>query len=167
MKICIISLGGTIAKVYSQSEASMINGEPCIQAIVDSLRLPDLDLVYVDLLRKDSLDITDDDRKQITAAVSEALTVNDAIILVHGTDTLAETGRHLHRHIPNPNVPVVLTGAMVPYSVKASDALQNITEALLAVRLIDAGVYCVAHNKVLRFPAVVKNHDNMTFQARA
>lgn len=165
MRICVISLGGTIAKAYSQSDASMVNGEPVIRAIVESLRLPDLDFVYVDLMQKDSLDMTDDDRKRVNAAVTEALADNDAIILVHGTDTLVETGRYLHRQIPDPGIPIVLTGAMVPHSVKASDALQNVTESLLATRLIDAGFYCVAHNRVLQLPQVTKDHDSMTFKS--
>lgn len=163
MRVQIISLGGTVAKVYSKSEASMVNGKPIVRTIVESLRLPDLDMVYVDLMRKDSLDMTDDDRKQVSAAVNSALENNDAIIIVHGTDRLVETGRYLHQHFPNPDIPVVLTGAMIPYSLKGSDAAQNITESLLAVRLLDAGFYCVTHNRVLRLPSVVKDYDNATF----
>lgn len=164
MRVQVISLGGTIAKVYSKSEASMVNGEPVVQAIVESLRLPDLNMAYVDLMRKDSLDMTDDDRKQVSVAVSAAVEKNDGIIIVHGTDTLVETGRYLHRHIPSPDIPIVLTGAMVPHSVKTSDAAQNITESLLAVRLLGAGLYCVIHNRVLPLPSVAKDYDNATFE---
>jgi len=61
-------------------------------------------------------------------------------------------------------VPVVLTGAMRPYELRHTDALQNLTEALLAVQIVPAGAYCVLHNQVLRFPGVVKDRAAGTFR---
>ena len=58
---------------------------------------------------------------------------------------------------------MVLTGAMRPYELRASDALQNMTEAILAVQLLESGVYCVLHSKVLRFPGVLKDAALSTF----
>ena len=60
-------------------------------------------------------------------------------------------------------VPVVLTGAMRPYEMKRSDALQNLTESILATSLLGAGVYAVAHGKALMFPGVVKDRAKGTF----
>ena len=56
-----------------------------------------------------------------------------------------------------PKVPVVFTGAMVPYDFRHTDAVQNITESLLAVQLLAPGVYSVFHNQVLQFPGVTKD----------
>ena len=39
---------------------------------------------------------------------------------------------------------VVLTGAIRPFEMKRSDALQNLTEAIFATGLLAPGVYCVA-----------------------
>jgi L-asparaginase len=58
---------------------------------------------------------------------------------------------------------VILTGAMRPYEFRDTDAIQNVTEALLAARLLEGGVYVVMHNRVLRFPGVVKDRDARTF----
>jgi L-asparaginase len=58
---------------------------------------------------------------------------------------------------------VVLTGAMRPYEFRDSDALQNVTEALLAARILDGGIYVVMHNRVLSFPGVVKDRRALTF----
>ena len=46
---------------------------------------------------------------------------------------------------------------MRPWELRRTDALQNLTEALMAVQLVQPGVYAVMHNQVLRFPGVVKD----------
>ena len=65
-----------------------------------------------------------------------------------------------------PRVPVVFTGAMRPYELRSTDALQNLTEALLAVQIVAPGVYVAMHNTVLQFPGVVKDPDLGTFVKR-
>ena len=62
-----------------------------------------------------------------------------------------------------PRVPIVLTGAMRPYMLRQSDASQNLAEALLAVQILEPGVYVAMHNKVLSFPGVVKDIERGTF----
>ena len=52
---------------------------------------------------------------------------------------------------------------MRPYVMRTTDAMQNLTEALLAVQLLPGGVYCVMHNQVLAFPGVRKDTARMTF----
>ncbi len=60
-------------------------------------------------------------------------------------------------------IPVILTGAMRPYEFRDTDAMQNVIEALLASRLLDAGVYVAMHNRVLKFPGVIKDREALTF----
>ena len=88
------------------------------------------------------------------------------MIVLHGTDTLSATGDLLHEKLVGLEVPVVLTGAMRPYEFRDSDALQNVTEALLAARLLTAGVYVVMHNRVLEFPGVYKDRRTLTFRTQ-
>ena len=66
----------------------------------------------------------------------------------------------------DPAAPIVFTGAMRPYELRATDALQNLTEALLAVQILPPGVYCVMHNRVLTFPGVEKDREHGTFYQR-
>jgi L-asparaginase len=61
------------------------------------------------------------------------------------------------------DIPVILTGAMRPYEFRDTDATQNVTEALLASRLLDGGVYVVMHNRVLKFPGVIKDREALAF----
>ena len=164
MKIAILTTGGTIDKVYHEADGSLRNTGSGLQEILRALRLPDDHIDVVLVMSKDSLEMTDHDRRLILAAVREALPLYDAIIISHGTDTLSVTGELLHGELPEPRKPIVLTGAMRPYVFRDTDAYQNVTEALLACHLLPPGVYCVMHNQALRFPGVVKDRSRMTFR---
>ena len=167
MRIRIISTGGTIAKTYDEADGAMYIRRPIIETIVGELRLPDLTITYDHLLSKDSLDLTDVDRTLIVQAVQQAVRQADAVLILHGTDTLEATGEALHRALADPTVPVVLTGAMKPYEFRNTDAAQNVTEALLACRQMPPGVYVAMHNRVLRFPGVVKDRQGLSFIRKA
>ena len=166
MNVTIITTGGTISKTFNEHDGSLRNDRPAIEVILAGLRLPDLKLAYRHVLSKDSLELTDEDRQFIVDAVRRELPHCDAIVIAHGTDTLSMTGEMLHREIPDVRVPVILTGAMRPYEFRDSDAPQNVTEALLACRVAPQGVYVAMHNRLLRFPGVVKDRATLTF-ARA
>lgn len=163
MRIAVITTGGTIAKTYDEIGGSLQIATPVIDQIIAGLRIPDLELNFNNLLQKDSLDFTDDDRRLVLKAVEGALMTAAGVLVIHGTDTLAVTGELLAKSIPKPAAPVVLTGAMRPYEFRDSDALQNVTEALLACRLVSPGIYVAMHNRVLRFPGVVKDKKIGTF----
>lgn len=165
MQVAILTTGGTIEKTYNEADGSLRNAGSVLEEILGALRLPDLSWRRVSVMSKDSLEMTDDDRQRILRAVREALASDvDAVIVVHGTDTLAVTGEVLHAGLPDLAKPVVLVGAMRPYEFRDTDAYQNMTEALLACRLLTPGVYVVMHNQVLRFPGVVKDRSAMTFR---
>ncbi len=165
MRVSILTTGGTIEKTYNELEGSLRNDRSVVDEILASLRLPDLLIRTVNVMYKDSLDMTDEDRLKILAAVKTELARSDAVIVLHGTDTLSVTGELLHKELGDGlTKPVILTGAMRPYEFKDSDTLQNVTEALLAARLVEPGVYVVMHNRVLRFPGVVKDRQALTFR---
>ncbi len=116
--------------------------------------------------------MTDEDRDRIADAVrtfgGEAGSTldTDGIVILHGTDTLAQTGARLFERIARPRVPIVLTGAMRPFEMTRSDALQNLTEAIFASGVLSPGVYCVAHGRALAFPGVEKDRQSHTFVKR-
>lgn len=161
-RIAIVMTGGTIAKTYDPRRSTLCNANTVVEHLVGVLQLEETKVRFVDLMSKDSLDFDDGDRSRIVSAVLEAAETSDAVIVIHGTDTLAETGDSLFSAAPTPPVPIVLTGAMVPAVVSGSDGLQNVTEALIASRLLTPGVYAVVHGRVLSFPGVVKDRDALT-----
>lgn len=163
MKVTIITTGGTISKTFNEADGSLRNDRPVIEAILAGLRMPDLVVSYRHVLSKDSLELTDDDRRLIVGTVRQVLPESDAVVIAHGTDTLSMTGEILHREIPDVRVPVILTGAMRPYEFRDSDAQQNVTEALLACRLAPPGFYTAMHNRLLRFPGVIKDRASLSF----
>jgi len=134
-----------------------------IEEIMGMLRLPDLDIKYVHVMNKDSLDMTEEDRKQILKAVNTTIPETEAIIIIHGTDTLCVTGEYLYKKLPDLKIPLILTGAMRPYEFRDSDASQNVTEALFSARITSPGIWVAMHNRLLRFPGVVKDRINLTF----
>ena len=163
MNITILTTGGTIEKTYNERDGSLKNYHTILPEMLAGLRLPDIDVSYEQVVFKDSLEMTQDDRQRILSATRQSLTASDAVIILHGTDTLAETGELLNRDLVDLKIPVILTGAMRPYEFRDTDALQNVTESLLAARLVPPGVYAVMHNRVLRFPGVSKDRENLTF----
>lgn len=167
MKITFLTTGGTISKTYDEREGALRNIRSVLDEILSNLRLPDLFVRHVDVMNKDSLDLDDTDRAVILEAVRAAMPDSDAVVILHGTDTLSVTGELLHRELGAAcRVPVILTGAMRPYEFRDSDALQNVTESLLAARLLEPGVYTVMHNRVLPFPGVVKDRRSLTFRTQ-
>jgi L-asparaginase len=155
--------GGTIAKTYDPHKAALRNVDPVVKRLIRSLRLVDTKVSFKELMQKDSLDLDDDDRARIIKTARSAMKRNHALVIVHGTDTLSKTGEALLAALPTPTVPIVLTGAMVPFVVEGSDGLQNVIEALFACRLLAPGIYAAFHGRALAFPGVVKDRDALTF----
>ncbi|MBI5864448.1 MAG: asparaginase [Planctomycetes bacterium] len=163
LRVAILTTGGTIEKRYDETDGSLRNVGSVLDNVLMHMRLPDVTLRHVPVMSKDSLDMTPEDRQLILAAVREALNHDDAVLVVHGTDTLAKTGEELQLGLTSLQKPVVLTGAMRPFEFRDTDAFQNLIEAMLACRLLPPGVYVVMHNTVLRFPGVMKDRRRMTF----
>ncbi len=162
-RIALVTTGGTIEKTYDELGGVLSNRVSNLDVMLAHLELGGVEIARVGLMNKDSLDLTSEDLELIVATVAHQLRDHDGVIVVHGTDRLAETGILLHERLGTPTVPVVLTGAMRPYELRQSDATQNLTEALLAVQILEPGVWCVMHNRALRFPGVVKDRGRMTF----
>jgi len=164
MRITMLTTGGTIEKTYNEHDGSLRHALTTLPKLLATFRLPDLVIDTKQILFKDSADMTEADRDQIVAETALAARSSDAVIILHGTDTLTTSGERLHAALAPLAVPVLLTGAMRPYEFRDTDAIQNVTEALLAARLVGPGVYVVMHNRVLRFPGVVKNRDALSFE---
>lgn len=166
-KITLITTGGTIEKTYDELTGELANRRSIVRRMLDELRLEDTEINVLELMSKDSLEMTDADRARIESIVQAIGGVDESdvtgIVILHGTDTLTSTGRRLFEQLDSPRVPVVLTGAMRPFEMKRSDALQNLTEAVFAAGVLPPGIYCVAHGRALAFPGVQKDRERGTF----
>lgn len=166
-RIALLSTGGTIEKTYNESDGTLANQRSVLDIMLASLVLHGIVIDRVAVMNKDSLDMTEADHEQIAAVSGAYATSHDGVVIVHGTDRLATTGERLVLRLgERPRVPIVLTGAMRPYELRNTDSLQNLTEALLAVQIVPAGVYVAMHNHVLRFPGVIKDYTRRAFVRR-
>ena len=185
--ITLITTGGTIEKTYDEMTGELTNRVSIVGRMLEHLRLEGTTVTIVELMRKDSLHMTDEDRAAIVEAVRGAgilpvvfsenqpnlqsqpdtggtpVPRTSGIVILHGTDTLTETGDRILKDVPGLKVPVVLTGAMRPFEMARSDALQNLTEAIFAAGVVPPGVYSAAHGRVLKFPGVRKDREKGTF----
>lgn len=167
-KVVVITTGGTIEKTYDEHTGELANRGSIVRRMLSDLRLEDTEVDVVEVMSKDSLLMSPEDRDAIAAAVVDCGAIAageavDGVVVLHGTDTLAETGERFVERLPCPRVPIVLTGAMRPYEMKQSDALQNLTEAIFATGVLPPGIYAVAHGRALAFPGVVKDRHRGTF----
>ncbi len=165
-RIAIISTGGTIEKTYDELAGVLSNRVSVLDVMLASMQLHGIDIIRVPLMNKDSLDMTPKDHELIARTAGAMAEAHDGVVVVHGTDRLANSGDKAYELNPEPPVPIVFTGAMRPYELRSTDALQNLTEALLAVQLVPPGVYVAMHNRVLAFPGVEKDREHGTFVRR-
>lgn len=164
MKIALLSTGGTIEKTYNESDGTITNQRSVLDIMLASMVLRGVTIERVPVMNKDSLDMTSADHDRIATVAGVYTDSHAGLVVTHGTDRLQHTGERLVERLgSSPKVPIVLTGAMRPYELRTTDALQNLTEALLAVQLVEPGVYVAMHNQVLRFPGVVKDANGMKF----
>jgi L-asparaginase len=166
-RIALISTGGTIEKTYEELGGTLKNHVSVLDVMLGQLELRGLGAVTrVPLMNKDSLDMAEADHERIAEEVAARCADHDGVVVVHGTDRLAVSGERALarlRSAKGPMKPVVFTGAMRPWELRRTDAMQNLTEALLAVQILPPGVYVVMHNRVLQFPGVTKDTATMTF----
>lgn len=137
-RICLIATGGTIACVQTE------------RGLAPKLAARDL-LSYIggdtggidciDLFSMDSSNIQPEEWQQIASCIDGIRPKYDAIVLTHGTDTMAYTSSMLSFMLRGIDIPVIITGAQYPIVREDSDGRKNLRDAVTAARMIGGGVY--------------------------
>lgn len=156
--IRVFTTGGTIDKFYFDAKDQFHIGDPEIERLLLEAHAT-VEVLVESIMRKDSLDITREDRELIRRRVTDDAC--QRIIVTHGTDTMAETGRAL-QDIAGKTI--VLTGAMQPARLRVTDAAFNIGCAVMAVQLLPAGVYITMNGRVFDPRTARKNVDRNCFE---
>ena len=153
----IVTTGGTIDKVYFDAASEFSVGD---SVVADLLRQAHVEQPYevVELLRKDSLDITPEDRELVRETI--AAREEHRVIVTHGTDTMTATAEVLQSLVEKT---IVLTGALAPASFAQSDATFNVGMAFAAAETLPPGVYIVMNGQVFEAGAVRKDRDQNRF----
>ena len=153
MKIVFIQTGGTIDKEYPKSTKGYAFeiGEPAVLRILAKVN-PAFSYQLISILRKDSMEITDDDRAKIFQVCRKV--TSDKIVITHGTDTMIKTAKKLSTISKKT---IVITGAMRPEKFSDSDAMFNVGSAVTAVESLPRGVYICMHGRVYSWDRVKRN----------
>ncbi|HET6726275.1 MAG TPA: asparaginase domain-containing protein, partial [Gammaproteobacteria bacterium] len=144
---------------YFDARSDYEVGEPQIGAILEEAGVT-FDYGIRALCRKDSLDMTDADRRVIHDEV--AACAEKHVLITHGTDAMTVTATNL-RDIAGKTI--VLTGALAPAKFRASDAVFNIGGAVAAVQSLPPGVYIFMNGRVFEAGRVRKNREKGLFEA--
>lgn len=154
----ILAAGGTIDKVYFDAKSAYEIGEPQAGAILHEAGVT-FDFVVESVLRKDSLDMTDEDRLLIRERVVAA--PEQHILITHGTDTMTDTAAVLQDVADKV---IVFTGSMVPARFRHNDALFNIGCAIGGLQALPPGVYLAMSGQLFPAGSVRKNREKGCFE---
>lgn len=143
-KILIINTGGTFNKSYDP-----LTGTLFVDTTSESLEniaskwLCKFEIMNI--IGKDSLDITTHDRLELLATINHCDYTH--IIIIHGTDTMSLTAEYLCDG--EVEKCIVLTGAMVPYSIDPVEATANLCSAYGYMQLIKKkGIYIAMNGAI-------------------
>tara|TARA_B100000497_G_C7604548_1_gene363127 strand:- start:224 stop:724 length:501 start_codon:yes stop_codon:yes gene_type:complete len=156
--IRVLTVGGTIDKIYFDAKSSYEVGPPAIEDMISDLHL-NQDFFFSALMRKDSLEMNEKDREKVLEAVTGC---NEELILItHGTDTMVETAYTISNAFPEGNLKktIVLTGSMKPAIFRDTDAFFNVGCAIAALQILDSGIYIAMSGEIFPYNKVRKDRD--------
>ena len=157
MKIHVITTGGTIDKIYFDDESEFQVGSPMVADLLREAHVT-AEVTIEPVLAKDSLELTDEDRRLIRERVLACPA--DHILITHGTDTMAVTGRAL-KGVAGKTI--VLTGSMQPARFRSTDAVFNVGFALGALQSLPPGVYLAINGRIFDPERARKNRAQRRF----
>ncbi len=157
-RVKLFSTGGTIAKRYDEISGELLFDDEHIEKMLTQGRCT-LDVKITPLMLKDSLEMDEVDRVLVYKACLDDLASN--ILITHGTDTIVESAKKLSSI---KDKTIVLTGAMIPYAFKNSDAMFNLAFALSAVQALPHGIYIAINGQIFTWDNVQKNRKEGKFE---
>lgn len=157
--ILILTTGGTIDKLYFDALSEYQIGDSVVGRLLQTARVTKT-FRLVELMRKDSLDLTDADRATIRAVVAEAPEAK--IVVTHGTDTMTDTA---HALADVAGKTIVLVGALAPARFAESDATFNLGMAFAAAQVAAPGVWIAMNGTVFPGDRVRKDRAVNAFVA--
>jgi L-asparaginase len=158
-KILIINTGGTFNKKYDPISGALFV-EQSSQALASLAAKWLCDLKSIDIIGKDSLEMTNHDRLELLATIHQS--PHEKIIIIHGTDTMHITAEYLAD--ADLEKQVVLTGAMVPYSIDPVEATANFASAYgYLLTLGEDGIYIAMNGIIASFKEIRKDREKGKF----
>lgn len=157
--IVIVTTGGTIDKAYFDALSAYHVGDSQVAKLLDIAQVTQPYRI-VELLRKDSLELTDEDRATLRETIAALDTTR--VVVTHGTDTMAQSAKALGSVTGKT---IVLTGALAPARFAESDAPFNLGMAFAAAQSLPPGVYITMNGRVIRGDKARKDRAQARFVA--
>jgi L-asparaginase len=158
-KILIINTGGTFNKVYDPLKGTLeIDQEG--QALDQLTSRWLCEFKILNIIGKDSLQMTNEDRLELLGMIHQS-EFHD-IIVIHGTDTMDVTAEYLADAELEKSI--ILTGAMVPYSIDPVEATANFASAYGYLNATQKrGVFIAMHGLIAPYDTIIKDRKKGTF----
>jgi len=155
----IISTGGTFNKIYNKitGELEIDTSNLALKTIQDRWLS---NYKFINIINKDSLDFTPKDREELLNKIKEL--DYKKIVIIHGTDTIDITAKYLDS--AKLEKTIVLTGAMVPFSIDPIEATANLSFAIGYANIAQNGVYIAINGVANSYKKVVKNRELGKFE---
>jgi len=149
-KICIIGCGGTIAmrKADNGMLAPAGSSQDLLSLVPGIRELANIDYRFVADI--DSTNMYPAIWKKLAQTIYDEYRNYDGFVVTHGTDTMAYTASALSFALQNLNKPIILTGAQKSIFELASDAPNNLINAIKVTLLGVPEVCVVFGSKILR-----------------
>jgi L-asparaginase len=164
VSLLVVTTGGTIDKLYFDALSEYQIGDSVVERVLRQARVA-LPFRVVELLRKDSLDLTDADRAAIVAPVAAA--PDTRAVITHGTDTMTDTAAALLAAGAGvAGKTIVLVGALAPARFADSDAPFNLGMAVAAAQTAAPGVWIAMNGTVFDGARVRKDRSVNSFVAK-
>jgi L-asparaginase len=155
--ILVLTTGGTIDKQYFDTPGQYRIADTMVSRLLGIARVTH-PVCVEELLRKDSLELSDGDREMVVQHI--IATPATRIVITHGTDTMTQTAKAL-MHIEEKTI--VLTGALAPARFSESDASFNLGMAIATAQIATPGVYITMNGFVFPALATEKDHSRGVF----
>ncbi len=157
-KVLIIDTGGTISQKPDNSGVLKPSVTEYIELVPNLGKLAELSFTRME--RIDSTDMTTEYRAAIATEIYKRHHEFDGFVVLHGTDTMADTACALTYMIQNLGKPIVITGAQLPIFSPGPDGINNLYYSVeAATRDIGETVICFG-DRILRGSRSVKENTH-------
>lgn len=157
-KVLIIDTGGTISQKPDNSGVLKPSIEEYIELVPNLEKLAELSFTRME--RIDSTEMTTEYRAAIATEIYRRHHEFDGFVILHGTDTMADTACALTYMIQNLGKPIVITGAQLPIFSPGPDGINNLYYSVeAATRDIGETVICFG-DRIIRGSRAVKENTH-------
>ncbi|MBI9100455.1 MAG: asparaginase, partial [Spirochaetaceae bacterium] len=157
-KVLIIDTGGTISQKPDNSGVLKPSVSEYIELVPNLEKLAELSLTRME--RIDSTDMTTEYRAAIATEIYKHHHEFDGFVVLHGTDTMADTACALTYMIQNLGKPIVVTGAQLPFFSPGPDGINNLYYSVeAATGDLGETVICFG-DRILRGSRAVKENTH-------